>query len=62
MYRTGKKDFKNLQTEKKLLWRWNLLNLTSIYQSVCLYLGRSPRDVFIVSRELSKQINEDGDN
>lgn len=28
---------------------------------MCLYLGRSPEDVSIVSRELDKQINDDGD-
>lgn len=28
---------------------------------MCLYLGRSPEDVFTVRKELDKQINEDGD-
>lgn len=32
-----------------------------IYESMCLYLGRPPEDVFTCSKELGKQINEDGD-
>lgn len=61
MYRTGKKILKIDRHKKKLLWKWNSLNLMSIYRSMCLYVGRSPEDVFIVSRELDKQINEDDD-
>lgn len=61
MYKTSKKMFKIRREKKKIFWRWNSLNLMFIYQSMCLYLGRSPEDVFSLSRELDKQINEDDD-
>lgn len=57
----GKKILKIHRQKKNLLWRWNSLNLMSIYQSMCLYVSKSPEDFFKISRELDKQINEDGD-
>lgn len=64
------KYFKNPQTETKKKikiskpkpWSWDSQELVCVYQSTCLYLDRTPEDAFMCSKELDKQINEDGDD
>lgn len=65
MYRTGKQTNKQINPlrgkKKKSLEVEFTQPCISSYQSMCLYLGRSPQDVLILSRELDKQINDDSD-